>query len=594
MLNGLKLLLLVALIVPMIVSAENADTLVSDLLRKEMTDILSRDGLLLSDKVKAQDQNEYWSSVSKREKVIGRYDNFYNKIKNKLEPMPCTERKLSGELSIDGISLYRLGSMVFPNGRMDNQFNGSLPEYMIPDNMGIGIPGANVESDRASFNFSGLSVAELSVDNKTKLDVDGQIKAKIENLAKDTMAQKKSFQLSYICGTFQNYLADVAEKIIIRKSFDPEDMLVVKDYWDKSFRRLESDRLIKSFEGVYLVSKQGISNYKNADLQTNLRVNFNVGILQTGSSGSFHKQTQKEMVKTSDSYQIFMMSQPIMQPLPTRAEMQEAFRNVVKGEITSKGLSLNDRDNETISVNIGPLPGEMKDMLEVDKDFTFNNLTYRRLLKAPMLQWTASDKPNYYTAKIEVAINDDIKIDSTSSFYKGDRFYFPFRIYYKTISNSGSKLDTLVLFQSTEDVSVRFTNYPIVSNEINYFELKDSTSTDYIYEGTIRVEMASGIKLLRSEHMMYQMGPLSKEMEDANVDKMLHTNIYRATGEVADNEHYKLTLKIPRERIAKTTASELLLNYQVKIEMSGIIPKATRITKILIPVPPKQPTVAIQ
>jgi hypothetical protein len=230
-------------------------------------------------------------------------------------------------------------------------------------------------------------------------------------------------------------------------------------------------------------------------------------------------------------------------------------------------------------------------MLEVDKDFTFNNLTYRRLIKTPVLHWTSSEKPNYYTAQIDVAINDDIKIDSTSSFYKGDRFYFPFRIYYKTISKSATNLDTLVLFQSIEDVAVRFTNYPIVTNDINYFELKDSTATDYIYEGSIKVELASGIKLLKSEHMMYQMGPLSKEMEDAHVDKMLHTNIFRSNGEVADNEHYHLTLKIPKERMAKTT-SDLLLNYQVKIEMSGSISKAMRITNILIPLPPKQAAVA--
>lgn len=574
-----------------LIMAENAasqstDT-VSNLLRKEMIDILCRDGLLLSDKVKAQDENEYWTKPSQREKVIGRYDKFYYKIRNKLEPMPCTERPLSGQLSIDGVSLYRLGSMVFPNGRLENQFNGSLPEYLIPDNMSIGIPGAYIESDRAYFNFSGLSVSELGADNKTKLDVDGTIKAKIENLAKDTVAQKKSFQLSYICGTFQNYMADVAERIIVQKTFDAADLLVVKDFWDKAFRRQETDRLIKSFEGVYLVSKQGISNYKNADLQTNIKANFNVGILQTGSSGSFHKQTQKEMVKTSDSYKIYMMSAPVMQPLPSVQDIKDAFANVVKGEITSRDLSLNDRDNEIITMDIGPLPPEIVNMLEVDKDYTFNHLSYNKLIKTPTLQLQPADKENFYTAKINVAINDNVKIDTTSFFYQGDKFYFPFRLYYKTISRNKSGMDTLVLFESKEDVAVRFTNYPIITYDVNTFELTDSTAGDYIYTGTIAVETASGTRLLPSEHMMFRMNPLSKAMEIAGVDPMLHTNIYRATAEVKDNEHYRLVLKIPKERLAKSTA-DLDLSYQVKIETTGKINKSWRITRIQILLPSRQ------
>jgi hypothetical protein len=48
----------------------------------------------------------------------------------------------------------------------------------------------------------------------------------------------------------------VADKIIVEKVFNPADMMVVKDFWDKSYRRQESDRLIKSFEGVYLVKNR--------------------------------------------------------------------------------------------------------------------------------------------------------------------------------------------------------------------------------------------------------------------------------------------------------------------------------------------------
>jgi hypothetical protein len=320
-------------------------------------------------------------------------------------------------------------------------------------------------------------------------------------------------------------------------------------------------------------------------------VGFNVGVFQTGSSAEFHRQSQKELVRNNDGYNIYMMSPPVMQPLPFRAEIKESFRNVVKGEILATDLSLNDdREKETIRVKIGPLPPEMVKMLEVDKEYTFNNLVYKRLIKTPSLKIEPAGN-DFYTASIDVAINENIKIDSTSSFYKGDRFYFPFRLYYKTIPTGTN--DTLVLFQSNEDVTVRFTNYPILSDPINYFEFVDSTATDYNYEGSIAVQPGLGRILIKSEKILNKIYAVPQEMSNANIDDMLYTNLTRATGEPTDNEHYRVKLKIPKERLSKTT-KDVLLVYQLKIMTSGKTTESMRIGKILIPLPPRPATAAIQ
>ena len=423
----------------------------------------------------------------------------------------------------------------------------------------------------------------LSAENKSNLAFGEKFSAKIEAYIKDS--GQNAYQLSYACGTFTNYMGNVAEQIIINQTFSPSDWLIVKDFYDKAHLRNTNDSLIKSFAGVYLISKKGTTSFKQLQVDAAISSNITAGIFNSATKGEVKKEAGQGLVTDASSYKLYFQSKPALQAFPTAAQINAALNSVVKAEVPTKSLSLNETDEQTFTISIDNIDSSIYAKLAIDKDFTQKNIIPAAIIKDPVLVKDPV-RPNYigtYNVRVKVGLNENYKIgNTTSSVFKGERFNVPIRLFYANIR--GNK-DTLVFYESKNELSLKYINYPVLQD--NYvFELVDTSNGKYKYRGSIALELASDDVLLDAPGLLVRPLNLTQEQIDAMGINGLNTAVSSAIGipNRQNRRMYDVEFKVPKATMAKLT-EDLKLQFELNIkhskqQMSG----SRRVADIILPI----------
>ncbi|MES2649601.1 MAG: hypothetical protein V4717_22170 [Bacteroidota bacterium] len=561
---------------------------VSNLLSREMINVLQQDGLLLSKKIQLQDQNELWNSEKKKKKVIENFDDFFNKIKNKLEPAQCTNKGLYNNLVIDGESFYSIVNRVFENGIIDKDLGNRLADFNIPVKYNAGVPILNL-SENSFFTFTSSSVIGLNSQNKVDLNVDSRVLARINAYRNDSISNSKAFELNYICGSFQNHLADLADSIIEQKIFSDYDISLVKEFWDNSSKRRPTDSLVRYFKGVYLQTRQGAFSSNQTAMEARLKSNVGLGFVNASTNTSINRQNNRSNQSSNENYKLYIISKPVMQAIPTRAQIKEAFKNVLSlnTAVITKDIYLNNNNTELIDMQVGPISGDMYKMIKIDHDFIRNHLPkkYGNVFTSSLIYSdTADNEARVRNLKIALQVDNDFKSQASSGFAKGEKFNLPMRLYYRNIKVGN---DTLFIYESTKDLTAKFSNFPITEDNAE-FKLIDSTSTAYQYHTSIRVT-TEGEQIFDSPNIIQKYANVSQEMINMlHIDPMLFTNLGASLGSASKRNgewYYDIDLAVPKNRINKLSA-DLTLPFEINvIYKNQHEPASKRIVTLTIPVP---------
>lgn len=588
----------IGIVMPFLAFSQATDS-VSTLLQNEMITVMQRDGLLLSDSARNAPYSDLWSNDRQREKTIRQFDKFQESIRSLIRPPECSNSRKYCE--VKGTSLYTLSELVYRKGDSDPLLNNNPSKYQLTDNLDQNLPCINISDDNAAMTFNSSNIVGKSIESVSSLNLESKVIARIKVYQSDTGMTSKHFQISYFCGTYENPLAKIAAGIIESKHLGPEGLAVVKDMWDKSIYYDSTDRILKSFPMVYVSSQKGYStaNEKNLQAKGDSRVNFI--FFSNNTSAAINKQSAQSSYSTSLSQKIWVKdSKPEMQELPIRQQIQEAFTNATKNDtkIITADLSFNDDDDETISMQVGPISAAMYKMLEVDKQFMDNNLRgkYRGLFRKPVISLENADdsETRVRNLSIKISINDVFKTDSTTGFAKGEKFPLPLRIFYNNIPR-GSK-DTLVVYENTEAAYVKYSNYPIVPDRIQ-FCLVDTMGNDYVYRGRFKVLLNDNDRLKsttdQSKALITRMVNFNQQLIDSLNIQDIITNLgyYPATAVPDENGnwYYQLSgVKIPKQKIAHLK-EPLELSYEMNImnvhkNDKETLVQSRRISRIILPI----------
>ncbi len=576
--------------------------LVADLMKLEMEQMLVNDRLLLDSATKMQPANDLWDKPGRnnktRDAVIKQFDDFHNKIAFKMQPPACAKESLYGAV-ISGSSLYNLGGRVLPGGSLPPYLSGTKPEFLVPGFPTLGIPSQSFENDNASFGFTSYSLFDVDASGKLELNMGDKVNTRINAYISDSA--NNAYQMNYVCGLFENYLAELADSINTLEKFSLYSWPVVRSFYERSHLQRQGDALIRSFKGVLLFSKKGAYSFKQIGADVMVKAGIAAGIIRVGSQLDLQRDKSLGFEASSMSYKIYPMTPFATVPLPGAAAIQRAVRNTISvdvapGEYTLKNDKSAEASTVRILVPIGPLDSIAYEKLAVDKRYFDSRLSPRGIISVPEIIPQPYDKTSNGMQSIElkISLNDAYSLDPTSSTARGLAFSVPLRLYYDDLN---SRRDTLVFFESADPIKIRYTNYPIVGPMHKFDFTGRDNNGNYKFAINIPVELEDGDELMDASNMIVRLADtLSGDTRRLlNITNIITDRMGAAKGDANNDTNppfYKLDCTINKE-IMDAQSGDLELPFILRIrtkyqDKSNLY----RITKLIIPKPPSTPAPA--
>lgn len=483
--------LLFLLVIPIKNFSQVQDSAIG-ILRKEVTNFLQMEGILL------KEEEKIFTGDRKTDQQIKlRIDND-TKLKNKiftesfLPPYNCNNTPVIPQLIFLNKPLSRIGSYIVKKETTTQSWNYAIfnssqsPDLEIfsSDNQ-VSIPDPINDNSTYILNYTSKKLFDFSTDLQGSASFLAYFNTKNELQKKIT--NDKRHQISIAAGHFYNRLGTLFNRVINDDAIEPYEFEPLYTTWKMYARNKinNGDMILRGFDGMCFFVEQGVSTTDFEDFKSDANLSVKYGFLNVSSNVAGDWNVNNTRTVKNKAYSIYMFHTPDLVGIPDVDRIKKKWEQLQldKKVETPNDITLKKNTPLYVKVKFGPVNNPLElQSLKLDLGYSKNALSRigKNFIDNIILNTTDNSKysilqshPGYYEFTLEINRNDTF-FEKTPPLNEYDvSATLPIKIYFDNIVNK----DTL---QQLYSVKLR-SDYMPYPRFLSSNELKHTNSNDTLY-----------------------------------------------------------------------------------------------------------------